>query len=231
MADASIPASLRIDGHAIPRLCFGLGSLMKWAPGHTHPLPTDSSAEVEAALAAGFRHFDCGDLYTNTRSAVEAIAKSLLARSDIFISFKLNTYDSIKAASRQDIIDSVRSFIEDTPGLKGYVDVVQLHFPPRSKGNNLSNREAWAVLEDLKDQGLARIIGVSNFTLDDYKDIFEAGDLRHKPEVSEYELNPHLIFDPAFQARRAFELDHGIIPKRELSRLDFSTKRRGVLTA
>lgn len=214
MSAASAPASLNIGGHTIPRLCFGLGSLMKWAPGHTHPVPTDSSAEVKAALEAGFRHFDCGDLYTNMPSAAEAIRKASLPRKDIFISLKLNTYSALKPASRQDILDNAKKFIKDFD-LEGYVDVALLHFPPRGKGDNLSNREAWRVLEELKDQGIAKVIGVSNFTLEDLGDIFGADDLKHRPQVNEYEINPHLIFSPAFQARRAFELERGIIPKCE----------------
>ena len=46
----------------------------------------------------------------------------------------------------------------------GYVDVLLLHFPPRGYvGGNLSNREAWRVLEELKDEGVARVVGVSNW--------------------------------------------------------------------
>ncbi|KAF3760046.1 hypothetical protein M406DRAFT_51942 [Cryphonectria parasitica EP155] len=135
---------------------------MQWAPGHTHPLPTDSYAEVKAALDAGFRHFDCGDLYTNLPSAARAIREAGIPRGDLFVSLKLNTYCAMKPAGRRDLVDSARKLVEDL-GLEGYVDAVLLHFPPRGKGDNLSNREAWAVLEELKDRGVARIIGVSNW--------------------------------------------------------------------
>lgn len=158
----SVAATLQIDGRIVPRLCFGLGSLMKWAPGHTHPVPTDSSAELKAAIDAGFRHFDCGDLYTNTPSTAQVLRETKLPRNDFFISLKLNTYNSMKPASKKDIIDSTKRIIDDF-GLEGYVDVALLHFPPRGKGDNLTNREAWAVMEELKDLGLAKIIGVSNW--------------------------------------------------------------------
>lgn len=156
---------------ALPRLCFGLGSLMQWAPGHTHPIPTDSYAQVAAALAAGFRHFDCGDLYTNLPSAIKAIRDAGIPREELYISLKLNTYCVMKPAQRGDIIESAKRIIrefgfgdaESGSGKAGYLDAALLHFPPRSKGENLSNREAWAVLEELKDQGLVRVIGVSNW--------------------------------------------------------------------
>lgn len=161
-AAATVPATLQIGGHTIPRLCFGLGSLMKWAPGHTHPIPTDSSAEVKAATEAGFRHFDCGDLYTNTPSTAQALQEVKIPRKDLVISLKLNTYNAMKPASRQDIINNAKKFIQDF-NLEGYVDIALLHFPPRGKKDNLTNREAWAAMEELKDLGLVRIIGVSNW--------------------------------------------------------------------
>ena len=92
------------------------------------------------------------------------------------------------------------------------------------------------VLEDLKDRGVARIIGVSNWlakaylplnksvssfdlicrSLKDYADIMDAKDLRHPIQVNEYEFNPFLMIDPTFQALRAFESKHGIVNMSEL---------------
>ena len=135
---------------------------MKWAPDHSHPLPTDSTQEVEQAISAGFRHFNTGDLYTNNASAAEAIKSSGLERKDFFFSLKLNTYAILGCKGVEHMIKSVRREIERY-GLDGYVDLLQLHFPPRGYPGNLSNREAWRVLEDLKDQGAARLIGVSNW--------------------------------------------------------------------
>lgn len=155
-------ATIDISGIAVPRLSFGLGSLMKWAPNHAYPLPTDSSVEVRQAIEAGFRHFNTGDLYTNNASAAQAIRASGLRRSEIYLSLKLNTFAMLGCKGRAHMIEHAKQEIERF-GLDGYVDVLQLHFPPRSYVGNLSNREAWRVLEDLKDEGLARIIGVSNW--------------------------------------------------------------------
>lgn len=154
--------TLNIGGVHVPRLAFGLGSLMKWAPNHAYPLPTDSSKEVRQAIEAGFRHFNTGDLYTNNASAAEALRSSGLKREELFLSLKLNTYAMLGCKGREHMIESAKQEIERF-GLAGYVDVLQLHFPPRGYSGQLSNREAWRVLEDLKDQGLARIIGVSNW--------------------------------------------------------------------
>jgi diketogulonate reductase-like aldo/keto reductase len=135
---------------------------MKWAPNHAHPLPTDSTKEVQQALAAGFRHFNTGDLYTNNPSAADAIKSSGCKRDEIFFSLKLNTYALLGCEGAASMVKSARREIERF-GMDGYVDLLQLHFPPRGYPGNLSNREAWRVLEDLKDEGVARLIGVSNW--------------------------------------------------------------------
>jgi diketogulonate reductase-like aldo/keto reductase len=158
---SSAMATINISGLALPRLSFGLGSLMKWAPNHAYPLPTDSSLEVRQALAAGFRHFNTGDLYTNNASAAAALRESGLKREEVFLSLKVNTFASLGCGGREDMRGKVRGEVERFGG--GYVDVLLLHFPPRGYVGNLSNREAWRVVEELKDEGVARVVGVSNW--------------------------------------------------------------------
>jgi diketogulonate reductase-like aldo/keto reductase len=163
-------STINISGLALPRLSFGLGSLMKWAPNHAYPLPTDSTLEVRQALAAGFRHFNTGDLYTNNASAAAALRESGLKREEVFLSLKVNTFASLGCGGREDMRGKVRGEVERFGGMgggvgggKGYVDVLLLHFPPRGYVGNLSNREAWRVVEELKDEGVARVVGVSNW--------------------------------------------------------------------
>ncbi|KAI8302143.1 NAD/NADP-dependent indole-3-acetaldehyde reductase [Colletotrichum sp. SAR11_59] len=204
-------ATINISGIAIPRLCFGVGTLMKWAPGHTHPLPTDSSVEIQQAIDAGFRHFNTGDIYTNNDSFAKVLRRSNLKRSEIFLSLKINTYASLGCRGRDHMIQAVKREVERFGILEGYVDILQLHFPPRGYAGNMTNREAWRVLEDLKDQGIARIVGVSNWTLPDYHGIFNASDLKHPPQLNEYEFNPFLLSDPKFRQLREFEVKHNVV--------------------
>ena len=156
-------ATIDISGISLPRLSFGLGSLMKWAPDHAYPLPTDSTLEIRQAIAAGFRHFNTGDLYTNNASAAAALRESGLKREEVFLSLKLNTFANLGCKGREDMIEQVRREVARFFGTGGYVDVLLLHFPPRGYVGNVSNREAWRVLEEMKDEGTARVIGVSNW--------------------------------------------------------------------
>jgi diketogulonate reductase-like aldo/keto reductase len=61
------------------------------------------------------------------------------------------------------MIEQVKREVARFFGTGGYVDVLLLHFPPRGYVGNVSNREAWRVLEEMKDEGTARVIGVSNW--------------------------------------------------------------------
>ncbi|KAK1705792.1 NADP-dependent oxidoreductase domain-containing protein [Colletotrichum acutatum] len=202
-------STISISGIAIPRLCFGVGTLMKWAPGHTHPLPTDSSVEIQQAIDAGFRHFNTGDIYTNNDSLAEVLRRSNLKRAEIFLSLKINTYASLGCRGRDHMIQAVKQEIERFGILEGYVDILQLHFPPRGYDGNMTNRDAWRVLEDLKDQGVARIIGVSNWYVVNNTTM---GDLKHPPQLNEYEFNPFLLSDPKVRQLREFEVKHNVVP-------------------
>lgn len=48
-------------------------------------------------------------------------------------------------------------------------------------------------------------------TLADYHDLMDSNDLKHPPQLNEYEFNPFLLFDHKFQELRAYEKKHGII--------------------
>lgn len=74
----------------MPRLAFGIGSLMQWNEDHTRPLLSGSSREVRQAVAAGFRHLYTGGLYTKKDSAARALEESDLEREDLFVRMKLH---------------------------------------------------------------------------------------------------------------------------------------------
>ena len=47
-------------------------------------------------------------------------------------------------------------------------------------------------------------------TLEDYHDIFDAGDLKHAPQIHEHEFNPFLLHDPKFQELHRYEAERGV---------------------
>ena len=71
---------LGIDGRTIPQLGFGVYQVPPWGDGQV----------VRAALAAGYRHIDTGQVYGNERGRREAMRSSDLARDDVSVTSKLS---------------------------------------------------------------------------------------------------------------------------------------------
>ena len=106
---------------------------------------------VSDALAAGYRLIDTAQAYMNERGVGAAIAKSGVAREDIFLVDKVwvsnygegKTYDSIKQSLELLGLD--------------YIDMMLLHQPYNDYYG------AWRDLERALEEGLVKSIGVSNF--------------------------------------------------------------------
>src|SRR4051794_28314659 len=110
---------------------------------------TETERAVGWALAAGYRHVDTAAMYRNERSVGAAIRSSDVPRSQVFVTTKL-------MPAR---VDAERALEQSLSRLGlDHVDLYLIHWPLRG----LYPRQ-WRKLEALRDRGLARDIGVSNF--------------------------------------------------------------------
>lgn len=157
------------DGHRIPQIGLGV-----WQTPNNEAAPA-----VRKALEVGYRHIDTAAIYENEEGVGEGLRQSGVARGDIFLTTKLwNDRQSYDAA--------LRAFDESLKRLgTDYVDLYLIHWPSPHRGTYV---EAWKALIELKKQGRARSIGVSNFCeahLD--RIIDETGE---KPVLNQIELHP-----------------------------------------
>lgn len=117
----------------------------------------DAYNAVRLALDAGYRHIDTAQIYGNEAQVGKAIADSGIARSDIFLTTKV-WLDNLGAdkfiPSMNDSLQALQT---------EYVDLLLIHWPTQTGGVPMS--EYLAELNKTKTQGLARKIGVSNFTV------------------------------------------------------------------
>ena len=120
----------------------------------TYPLKgEDAERCVAMALEAGYRHIDTAQMYANEKAVGRAIATSGLPREDIFLVTKVDP--SNLGAAR--FADSVARSVEE---LGTGPDALLIHWPP-------ADEDLDATVEHLvaeQDKGMARRIGVSNFT-------------------------------------------------------------------
>jgi 2,5-diketo-D-gluconate reductase A len=174
------------DGHQIPQLGFGVFQVP----------PEDTAEAVDRALGTGYRLIDTAAAYGNERGVGEAIARSELGRDEVFVTTKLWN-------DRQGHDSALRSF-EKTLGRLGfeYVDLFLIHWPAPAQGLYV---ETWQALCELKADGRARSIGVSNFLVEHLEQVIDATGT--VPAVNQIELHPLLQ-----QAElREFHARHGIV--------------------
>ncbi len=128
------------------------------------------------ALEVGYRHLDTAQSYFNEEQVGEAIAKSPVAREDIFLTTKVWIEHYGQGATRASVEASLRKLRTD------YLDLVLLHQP---FGDVFG---AWRDLVSLYEEGKVRAIGISNFYADRLVEFCEFNDVR--PMVNQMERHP-----------------------------------------
>jgi 2,5-diketo-D-gluconate reductase A len=138
---------------------------------------------VLTALEVGYRHIDTATVYGNERQIGQALLDSEIARNELFITTKLpGNATSVRATIEQSLSDL---------GID-YVDLWLIHWPPAQSygptGN--SSRALYEAMLTLRDEGLARAIGVSNYSIDDIDELTAA--TADPPEVNQVPWSPNL---------------------------------------
>lgn len=132
-----------------------------------------------AAFAAGYRHIDTASAYHNEQDVGRAIKDSGLNRSDLFITTKLWNDDQGYDSSRRAFDRSLANLALD------YVDQYLIHFPVSDL-----RLKSWKQLEAIYQDGLAKSIGVSNFTIPHLEELLAECNI--VPAVNQVEFHPFL---------------------------------------
>lgn len=156
------------DGNSIQQLGFGV---FKVDPDETERIVTD-------ALQAGYRHIDTAAIYGNEEGVGRAIAASGIDRSELFITTKLWNDRRGREDTRRALEESLQKLGLD------HVDLYLIHWPAPA-GDPIA--ETWETFADLRNEGLTRSIGVSNFDERFLPSILDTGIV---PVVNQIELHP-----------------------------------------
>jgi len=158
------------DGTTIPAVGFG-----------TSGLKGEAAVEgVLSALAKGYRLLDTAVNYGNEVEVGEAISRSGIPRDEIVVTSKIpgrhHAYDDAIASTRESL---------ERLGLE-HIDVHLIHWPnPKQEKYG----EAWRALVQLRDDGLVRSPGVSNFTEEHLRRVID--DTGVTPVLNQIELHPY----------------------------------------
>lgn len=141
MSDAQ--ETIEVQGARVPALGFGTWQLSGRA----------AREGVEDALAIGYRQIDTARMYRNEREVGEAIAASGVARDELFVTTKVWPQDF-----RRDRLIAAGEDSLATLGLD-VIDLLLLHWPSR----DVPIEESLEALVELRERGVIRHLGVSNF--------------------------------------------------------------------
>ena len=155
------------DGNEIPAVGFG-----------TFQIPADGSTynAVKKAIGYGVRHIDTAVAYFNEQEVGSAIKDSEVPREDIWITSKLWLQDYAYEDAKKSIDLSLEKLQTD------YMDLYLLHQPYGKV------TEAWRALEESKEEGKIKSIGVSNMTPKLWNKFIP--DFDTIPSVNQVEFNP-----------------------------------------
>lgn len=121
----------------------------------TYPLKGDSLATaLITALDTGYRAIDTAQMYENEKDIGQVLSSSRIKRTDLLVTSKV-PIDKFSAA---DFIPSVSKSLDDLQ--LDCIDVLLLHWPPA----NGEIKPSVEFLLQAQQQGLAKHIGVSNYT-------------------------------------------------------------------
>jgi diketogulonate reductase-like aldo/keto reductase len=187
MSPATTPALMLNNDVTMPAL--GLGVFQ--SP------PEETTAAVESALRAGYRHIDTAAAYGNEREVGDAVRASGLGRSEVFLETKIWISDYGYEETLHGFEKSAAKLGVDQ------IDLLILHQALPSDFDR--TLEAYRALETLLAQGKVRAIGVSNFMVDHLTRLLDARDV--VPAVNQIEQHPYFSQSEV----QAFGEQHGIL--------------------
>lgn len=164
---------------AIPFLGFG-----------TYLIPEAEAADaVHEAIRAGYRHIDTAEFYANEAGVGEGIRRALasegLARRDVFVTTKLWPGNAAWGQTPKTTETTIASLHDSLARLGlDHVDLYLIH----ASFDREQRLAQWRGLVELREQGKARAIGVSNFSIAHLRDIEAAG--LPRPHANQIELHP-----------------------------------------
>ncbi|CZT43555.1 uncharacterized protein RSE6_03616 [Rhynchosporium secalis] len=132
---------------------------------------------IRKAIQLGYRHIDTAAIYHNEAEIGEVLEELyaspniILSRSELWITSKLSPYDM--KTPREALLKTLSEL------QTSYLDLYLIHWPAMARlpvtspQNKRLRLEAWKALNEAKEEGLVRHIGVSNFTVEHLKELSE----------------------------------------------------------
>jgi 2,5-diketo-D-gluconate reductase A len=131
---------------------------------------------VRQALDVGYRHIDTATMYGNEAEVGRAVRDSGIARRKVFLTTKLPPDHA--GRERETLARSLQALGTE------YVDLWLVHWPPRGG----AAPDTWRRFLEARDAGLARAVGVSNYSIAQIDELIAA--TGEAPAVNQIRWSP-----------------------------------------
>lgn len=150
--------------------------------------PEECERCVSDALSVGYRSIDTAQAYANEEGVGNAMKKSGISRSDLFITTKVWISNAGYERAKASIDESLRKLQSE------YIDLLLVHQPFNDYYGT------YRAMEEAYKSGKVRAIGVSNFYPDRFVDLAEFCEI--KPMVNQVETH---VFNQQVEAQKIME--------------------------
>ncbi|CAG0887495.1 unnamed protein product [Darwinula stevensoni] len=157
---------------------FGLGT--SHAGGYSH------DAVVHALRECDYHLIDTARRYGNEEKLRVALQESGVPREEVFLTTKLWPTDYGFQSTRRACIAAMNRLGVD------YLDMYLMHWPECLSSVDDPSRvreDTWRALESLRDDGLVRVVGVSNFLEHHLEEMLDYAS--HPPSINQIEFHPY----------------------------------------
>ena len=164
-------ARVLADGNQMPMLGLGVWQV---------PDGAECVNAVRWALDLGYRHIDTAQAYGNEESVGRALRESGVPRREVFLTTKFDPGRRPYSLRRNDPVAAAEQSLRRL-GVD-QIDLYLIHWPAGGP------TWAWPGMEQARERGLARSIGVSNFSTGEVEDVIAAGTI--PPAVNQVQFSP-----------------------------------------
>lgn len=136
--------------------------------------PDEAESSCISALKDGYRLIDTANAYMNEKAVGRAMKKSGVAREEVFLETKLwpSFYE------QEDAVEKTQERLDTD-----YIDLLLIHQPA---GNYIAG---YKLMERAYKAGKVKSIGLSNFTVEQVKEILAVCEV--KPSILQTEVHPY----------------------------------------